>query len=106
MNSLYWLVTITDRRSTDAFLALYAEFGVTVSLRTVGSGTAVQETLSTLGLERTEKAVLFAMITADTWPSMAERVFTSMPFSSASVAKVCRRSWNLTRLQSARSSIV
>ena len=70
MNSLYWLVTITDRRSTDAFLALYAEFGVTVSLRTVGSGTAVQETLSTLGLERTEKAVLFAMITADTWPKL------------------------------------
>ena len=67
MNTLYWLVTITDRRSTDAFLALYAEFGVTVSLRTVGSGTAVQETLSTLGLEKTEKAVLFAMITADTW---------------------------------------
>lgn len=70
MNSLYWLVTITDRRSTDAFLALYAEFGVTVSLRTVGSGTAVQETLSTLGLEKTEKAVLLAMITADTWPRL------------------------------------
>ena len=70
MNSLYWLGTITDRRSTDAFLALYAEFGVTVSLRTVGSGTAVQETLSTLGLEKTEKAVLFAMITADTWPRL------------------------------------
>ena len=42
MNSLYWLVTITDRRSTDAFLALYAEFGVTVSLRTVGSGTVTE----------------------------------------------------------------
>ena len=74
MNSLYWLVTITDRRSTDAFLALYAEFGVTVSLRTVGSGTAVQETLSTLGLERTEKAVLFSMITADTWPKLQKEL--------------------------------
>ena len=74
MNSLYWLVTITDRRSTDAFLALYAEFGVTVSLRTVGSGTAVQETLSTLGLERTEKAVLFAMITAGTWPKLQKEL--------------------------------
>ena len=74
MNSLYWLVTITDRRSTDAFLALYAEFGVTVSFRTVGSGTAVQETLSTLGLERTEKAVLFAMITADTWPKLQKEL--------------------------------
>ena len=70
MNTLYWLVTITDRHSTDAFLALYEEHGITVSLRTVGAGTAVRETLSTLGLEQTEKAVLFAMITAETWPSL------------------------------------
>lgn len=70
MSSLYWLVTITDRRTTDAFLALYAEHGVSVSLRTVGAGTAVRETLSTLGLEKTEKAVLFAIITADTWPKI------------------------------------
>lgn len=70
MSSLYWLVTITDRRSTDAFLQLYEQYGVTVSLRTVGAGTAVRETLSTLGLEKTEKAVLFAVITADTWPKI------------------------------------
>ena len=37
-NPLYWLVTITDRRSTDAFLALYESYGVRVSLRTVGAG--------------------------------------------------------------------
>lgn len=55
---------------TDAFLALYEEHGITVSLRTVGAGTAVRETLSTLGLEQTEKAVLFAMITAETWPGL------------------------------------
>ena len=69
-NPLYWLVTITDRRSTDAFLALYAEHGVNVSLRTVGAGTAVQEMLATLGLEKSEKAVLFALVTADTWPKI------------------------------------
>lgn len=67
MNTLYWLITITDRHSTDAFLALYEEHGITVSLRTVGAGTAVQETLSTLGLEKTEKAVLLAVVTAQTW---------------------------------------
>ena len=71
MNTLYWLVTITDRPTTDAFLKLYKSFGVDVSLRTVGAGTAVQETLSTLGLEKTEKAVLFAIITADSWPGIA-----------------------------------
>ena len=41
MNSLYWLVTITDRPTTDAFLKLYKSFGVDVSLRTVGAGTAI-----------------------------------------------------------------
>lgn len=69
-NPLFFLVTITDRRTTDAFLALYEQYGIHVSLRTVGAGTAVQETLSTLGLEKSEKAVLFAMITADTWPRL------------------------------------
>ena len=34
----------------------------------------MQETLSTLGLERTEKAVLFAMITADTWPKLQKEL--------------------------------
>ena len=51
MSSLFLMVTITDRRSTDAFLQLYQQRGVDVHLRTVGSGTAVRETLATLGLE-------------------------------------------------------
>ena len=57
----------TDRRTADAFLQLYEAHGVNVTLRTVGTGTAVQETLSTLGLEKTEKAVLLAVVTAQTW---------------------------------------
>ena len=61
MSSLFLMVTITDRRSTDAFLQLYEQRGVDVNLRTVGSGTAVRETLATLGLEKTEKAVLLAV---------------------------------------------
>ena len=56
MNPLYWLVTITDRPRRTPFWKLYKSFGVDVSLRTVGAGTAVQETLSTLGLEKTEKS--------------------------------------------------
>ena len=67
MSSLFLMITITDRRSTDGFLQLYKSHGVTVSMRTVGSGTAVQETLSTLGLEKTEKAVLLVVVTAESW---------------------------------------
>ena len=78
MNSLYWLVTITDRPTTDAFLKLYKSFGVDVSLRTVGAGTAVQEMLATLGLEKSEKAVLFAIITADTWPKIQKALRRQM----------------------------
>ena len=74
MSSLFLMSTITDRRTADAFLQLYEAHGVNVTLRTVGTGTAVQETLSTLGLERTEKAVLFAMITADTWPKLQKEL--------------------------------
>ena len=70
MSSLFLMVTITDRRSTDAFLQLYEQRGVDVNLRTVGSGTAVQETLATLGLEKTEKAVLLAVVTEDTWKAV------------------------------------
>ena len=70
MSTLFLLVTITDRRSTDAFLQLYEQRGVDVSLRTVGSGTAVRETLATLGLEKTEKAVLLAVVTEDTWKAV------------------------------------
>ncbi len=65
MSSLFLMVTITDRRSTDAFLQLYEQRGVDLNLFTVGSGTAVRETLATLGLEKTEKAVLLAVVTED-----------------------------------------
>ena len=41
MSSLFLMITITDRRSTDGFLQLYKSHGVTVSMRTVGSGTDV-----------------------------------------------------------------
>ena len=67
MSSLFLMITITDRRTTDAFLELYRQHGVNVNLRTVGSGTAVRQTLAALGLEQTEKAVLLAVVTADTW---------------------------------------
>lgn len=67
MSTLSWLVTVTDRRTSDDFLSVYARHGVDVTLRTVGEGTAMRETLATLGLERTEKAVLMGMVTPGSW---------------------------------------
>lgn len=67
MNELYMLVTITDRNTTKRFISLYESFGVNVTFSTVGNGTAAGELLETFGLERTEKAVIFAIITDVTW---------------------------------------
>ena len=86
MSSLFLMITITDRRSTDGFLQLYKSHGVTVSMRTVGSGTAVQETLSTLGLEKTEKAVLLAVVTAESWQNLC----THHPAGRFLAAEECR----------------
>ena len=97
MNTLYWLITITDRHSTDAFLALYEEHGITVSLRTVGAGTAVRETLSTLGLEQTEKAVLFAMITLRPGPACKKTC-------AAKCASMCRAPASRSSSRSAASA--
>ena len=71
MSSLFLMSTITDRRTADAFLQLYEAHGVNVTLRTVGTGTAVQETLSTLGLEKTEKAVYTISLVAQSARSEA-----------------------------------
>ena len=78
MSSLFLMITITDRRTTDAFLQLYGQHGVNVALRTVGSGTAVQQTLAALGLEKTEKAVLLAVVTAETWQKIQRDLRRSM----------------------------
>lgn len=70
MSSLSLLVTITDRQTSNAFVTLYEHHGVTVNLHMLGAGTAMQETLAALGLERSEKAVLCSVITSPTWPKL------------------------------------
>lgn len=67
MNTLYLMFTITDRNKTRRFQALYESCGVEVHFLMTGSGTAGSELLEYFGLERTEKAVMLAVVTDDTW---------------------------------------
>ena len=67
MNTLYLMFTITDRNKTRRFQALYESRGVEVHFLMTGSGTAGSELLEYFGLERTEKAVMLAVVTDDTW---------------------------------------
>jgi len=72
MSNLYLMVVICDRTKIKKFTALYEEHGVDVNLITVGNGTAVNETLDYLGLEKTEKAVIFSVVTDETWKNVKQ----------------------------------
>ena len=57
MSELYLMVTISDRNFHRRFLAFYKEYGVTVTMVTLGRGTATSEVLDSFGLEAAEKAI-------------------------------------------------
>ncbi len=67
MSDLYMMVTIADRSCGKKFTSLYEEYGVHVTLSTVGSGTAVSEMLNYFGLEKTEKVLVFSIVTGSVW---------------------------------------
>lgn len=72
MNELYWLVTIIDRQNIQRFTAFYREYGAEVSLAATGTGTAASEVLDYFGLEKTEKAVSFAVVTGAVWKNIKQ----------------------------------
>lgn len=63
MSELYLMATISDRNQSRRFLAFYKEYGISVTFLTLGRGTAASEVLDAFGLEASEKAVQFAVVT-------------------------------------------
>ena len=55
------MITITDRTRCGEFAAWYQEHGVSLVLTALGHGTATAEILDFLGLEASEKAVMFCV---------------------------------------------
>ena len=78
MSRLFLMVTITDRTLARKFNSFYAESGLEVSLSTLGHGTAASEILDYFGLESNEKAVLFHVVTDETWASVKKALRTQM----------------------------
>ena len=62
MNKLYWLITIIQRSDTEEYEQFYLSHGVDVTYSMLCNGTAREKTLSILGIEKTEKAMLFAVV--------------------------------------------
>lgn len=70
MNTLCLMATISDRNQSRRFLAFYKEHGITVTFQTLGRGTAASEVLDAFGLEASEKALLFAVVTQEEWKAV------------------------------------
>lgn len=70
MSELNMMVTISDRNQSRRFLELYKEYNVTVTLVSLGRGTAADDVLNYFGLEASEKAVIFALVTSKEWKEL------------------------------------
>ena len=57
------MTTIVDRNQVRKYLHLYEEEGLQIMLVTLGDGNASGDVLDYLGLEATEKAVIFSVLT-------------------------------------------
>lgn len=67
MSELYLMTAIITRDRTKDFAAFYDRYGVPVNFITLGNGTAGNELLDYFGLDGTEKAVIFSVVTRKTW---------------------------------------
>lgn len=67
MGSLYLMTTIVDRKIAKKYIDLYESNDKSVMFITLGSGTAANEILDYLGLESSEKSVIFSVLDENTW---------------------------------------
>ena len=70
MSELHLMITIGDRARLPDFIDLYQSQGIVVNLIALGNGTASGAILNYFGLESSEKAVCFAVVTLDTWKTV------------------------------------
>ena len=78
MKNLYWLITIVQRSDTAEYEEFYLRHGVDVTYSVLCNGTAHEKTLSILGIEKTEKAMLFAIVTQETLQKLKRRLTVDM----------------------------
>lgn len=64
---LYLMITVTGRDRLADFVTLYKDKGLDVHWITLGSGTAKEQMLRYLALDKTEKAVCLSILTGRKW---------------------------------------
>lgn len=78
MKDLFFLITIVRRKDAPEYEEFYRSESTNVVYTAAASGTAHAKTLSLLGIERTEKAMLFSTVTSDTLKRLKKLLTTQM----------------------------
>lgn len=78
MGKLYLTTTIVDRKNGSKYEKLYKENGLSVTFTTLGAGTARGDMLDYLGLEATEKTVIFSIQEEEDWQSLKKELRKKM----------------------------
>lgn len=79
---LYLTITITNRVASRRFMQLFQECGVHTVLGALGRGTASDDILIYLGLEATEKAVMFSIVTPDVRDTLFRQLIDDLNITS------------------------
>lgn len=78
MKDLFFLLTIIKRSDSLEYENFYKNEGVTVNFSTPCNGTAHEKTLTILGIEKTEKTMLFSTVTGATLRRLCKRLTDTM----------------------------
>ena len=78
MSKVYWMVTITGRDQGERFSSMHKSEKIPVILVALGKGTASSEVLDCLGLEESDKIVLFTAVTGDVWKHVKKGMETKL----------------------------
>ena len=78
MKDLFFLITIVRRDDAAEYDEFYRSEGVEVVYTTACNGTAHAKTLDILGIEKTEKSMLFSTVTGDTLTRLKRLLTTKM----------------------------
>ncbi len=67
MGNIYLMTTIVDRKKANKYSDLFLENELHVMFLSLGFGTATNDTLDYLGLDSSEKAVVFSVLEEQSW---------------------------------------
>ena len=78
LKNIHLLITITRREDREEFVQYYTEHDIPVVYSTIAEGTARMKTLSRLGLEKTDKALHFAILPGNRTPKILKGLSRDM----------------------------